>query len=104
MSIITTTDSPDGEPRKSCDCQIYEQCPICAPGKFNRDKVNHGRSNRDEQEEAATFDTVISAITERLAGFEFTTESEFGINGELVITLRRVGKVNACKITVNLEI
>ena len=62
-------------------------------------------TSRNEQEEAAVFQTVMSALEERMKGFTFTTEQTVDeATSELVVTIRRAGKENPCKIRIHLEI
>lgn len=62
-------------------------------------------TNRNEQEEAAVFQTVMSALEERMNGFTFTTEQTMDEGtGELVVVIKRAGKENPCKVRIHLEI
>jgi hypothetical protein len=60
---------------------------------------------RKEQEEASIVDAVLSAVTERLAGFTFTTEHEVDPGtDELIIHIKRVGIAKPCKVRIYLEV
>ena len=104
-------------PTKSkCDCGIIEHCAVCDPEYFkagrlfklkplseNMKMLRLAHNHRNEQEEAAVFDTLLSAIEERLVGMEFTTEQKVK-GGKLHIKIKRFGKKHPCKIQINLEI
>ena len=97
----------DGSPM--CGCEIYQHCPICDPQFFAHNKEENPRqlmsTNRNEQEEAAVFQTVMSALEERMNGFTFTTEQRMDEStDELVVVIKREGKQNPCKIRIHLEI
>ncbi|RTL07648.1 hypothetical protein EKK58_00325 [Candidatus Dependentiae bacterium] len=93
----------DGSPM--CQCEVYQHCHICDPDFFRQNQEEAPMSaGRKEQEEAAVFQTVMSAITERLTGFTFTTEQTVDeTTNELVIRIQRVGVTNPCKIRIHLE-
>lgn len=62
-------------------------------------------AGRKEQEEAAVFQTVMSAIEEHLTGFTFTTEQTVDeATGELVVKISRQGITDPCKIRIHLEV
>ena len=62
-------------------------------------------AGRKEQQEAAVFQTIMSAIEEHLKGFTFTTEQTVDeATNELVITIKRGDIENPCKIRINLEV
>lgn len=61
-------------------------------------------AGRKEQEEAAVFQTVMSAIEEHLKGFTFTTDQSVDADtGELVVSIKRVQVTNPVKIRIHLE-
>ena len=92
-----------------CDCAVHEHCPICDPAGFAHNREENAArpyaTSRNEQEEAAVFDRVMSALTEHLVGFTFTTEQSVDPNtDELVIKITRVGKANPCRIRLELAV
>lgn len=61
-------------------------------------------AGRKEQEEAAVFQTIMSALEEHMKGFTFTTEQTVDeATGELVVKISRQGVSNPCKIRIHLE-
>lgn len=84
MAIVCTDGSADSQ------CRCGKAACLCC-------------THRNEQEEAAILDTVMSALTERLTGQEFrcTQEIENGA-GDLTIHIRR--RNPSCKIRIVLEI
>lgn len=61
-------------------------------------------AGRKEQEEAAVFQTVMSALEEHMRGFTFTTEQTVDeATNELVIRIVRQGAEHPCKIRIHLE-
>jgi len=97
----------DGSPM--CYCEVYQHCPICDPNFFAHNKAENPQrpmsTSRNEQEEAAIFQTVMSALEERMNGFTFTTEQTVDeATNELVVKIKRAEKENPCKIRIHLEI
>lgn len=61
-------------------------------------------AGRKEQEEAAVFQTVMSALEEHMKGFTFTTEQTVDEEtNELVVKIIRQGVSSPCKIRIHLE-
>ena len=61
-------------------------------------------AGRKEQEEAAVFQTIMSALEEHMKGFTFTTEQTVDeATGELVVKIVRQGINQPCKIRIHLE-
>ena len=104
MSEILNPHDDEYGPR--CQCEVYQHCPICDPSSFRQNQEEAPMSaGRKEQQEAAVFQTIMSAIEEHLKGFTFTTEQTVDeATNELVITLKRTGIENPCKIRINLEV
>ena len=101
-TIIPTPNNHD--PR--CECEIYQHCHICDPNFFRQNQEERPMTTGgQEQQEAAVFQTVMSAVEEHLKGFTFTTEQDVDeTTNELVIRLRRTGAARPCKIRIHLEI
>lgn len=93
----------DGSPM--CQCEVYQHCRICDPDFFRQNQEEAPMSaGRREQEEAAVFQTVMSAIEEHMKGFTFTTEQTVDeATNELVIKIVRQGVSSPCKIRIHLE-
>lgn len=104
MSETLTPHNDDGMPR--CQCEAYQHCRICDPDFFRQNQEEAPMSaGRKEQEEAAVFQTVMSAIEEHLTGFTFTTEQTVDeATGELVVKISRQGITDPCKIRIHLEV
>ncbi len=94
----------DGTPM--CQCEVYQHCFICDPDGYRHNLMRRTDSKGvKEQKEAAILNSVLAAVTEQHRGTDFNdAHSIDDETGELVISIRRVGVKDPCRIRILLEV